>query len=648
MQLSMPQLCPCRFGRALLLLALVFGGANAPQAHTALAAPSGSREGRVQAGDRSDARLLVKPAPGAVFDSALATLRSQAERKLSPDDLSSSASPAASFTARVVPRILLVDDDTNDPDVRPYFTNALDALSVAYDIFDTTTSAKEPDSAALANYVTVIWATGRNGYPDLGAETALADFLDHGHCLFVSSQEYLYNRGSLPTPFMQQYLGVGSAADDTFQTIVSGVGPVFSGIGPAVLATPMLYENRADRISPDATAMLAFSGNNPLQVDSAVEKDAGRYRTTYWGFGFESLPSAAMRQEAMQRVVNWCDFQADLSIRQTISPASTLRPGQPLTYTLSYKNDGVAIASGVLLTDTLPAALGSLNVTSSGPTISALAGAPYRWKIADIAPGASGTITITGVVDPGLTADVVGANVATLTTTAFDSSSTNNSVQTAFNVVAPRLAFSGAAYSVTENSGAALITMTLDAPNPFAGASVAYATSDGSAQAGSDYTAHSGIATIAAGQASVSFGVPIIDDGVPEGGETVLLSLSSPSGAQLAVPSSATLTILANDGIAPPKFTSPLPAEAKRDLAYSHQFTASGLPQPSFTLTGGALPPGLALSADGLLSGTPTQAGTYAGISVTASNGMAPDATQTFSIVVSAHGSQLFLPMIVR
>ena len=49
-----------------------------------------------------------------------------------------------------------------------------------------------------------------------------------------------------------------------------------------------------------------------------------------------------------------------------------LRPGQPLTYTLSYKNDGVAIASGVLLTDTLPAALSSLSVTSSGPAISTL------------------------------------------------------------------------------------------------------------------------------------------------------------------------------------------------------------------------------------------------------------------------------------
>src|SRR4051812_18253873 len=71
------------------------------------------------------------------------------------------------------PRILLVDDDTNDPDVRAYYTAALDGLGVAYDIWDTTTR-NEPDSAALASYATVIWFTGRNGYPDQEADTALA------------------------------------------------------------------------------------------------------------------------------------------------------------------------------------------------------------------------------------------------------------------------------------------------------------------------------------------------------------------------------------------------------------------------------------------------------------------------------------------
>jgi uncharacterized repeat protein (TIGR01451 family) len=549
-----------------------------------------------------------------------------------------------------LPRILLVDDDTNDPDVQLYFTDALDGLGVGYDTWDTTNNG-EPDSAALANYATVIWATGQNGYPTEAAEIALADFLDHGHCLFVSSQEYLYFRRL--TPFMQNYLGVASATDDTSQTVVTGVGPVFSGIGPAALVLPQQpqqYDNRADRISPDATATLAFSGNNSQSVDSGVQKDAGQYRTTYWGFGFEALPSAAERQDAMQRVLNWCNFQADLRIQQTLSPpAAALRPGQPLMYTLNYKNDGVAIASGVLLTDTLPAVLTDLNVTSSGPTIKPLNNStPYHWEIADIAPGASGTITITGVVDAGLTADSAGANTATLTTSVFDSDPTNNSAQTAFNVAVPRLAFGSATYSVAESGGTALISVTLDAPNPFADSSVAYATSDGSARSGSDYTAQTGILTIPADQISASFSVPIIDDLVPESGQTVLLSLSNAGGATLALPSSATLTILSNDGIMPPQFTSLPPQDAKRGLAYSHQFTASGSPSPSFTLAAGELPPGLTLSPDGLLSGTPTQAGTYADIGVTAGNGMPPDVTQTFSIKVGAAEAPVYLPLVLR
>lgn len=550
------------------------------------------------------------------------------------------------LASSATPRILLVDDDANDPDVRADYTNALDGLGVGYDIWDTVTSSAEPDSATLANYATVIWFTGLSGYPGEAAETALANFLDHGNCLFMSSQDYLYNVGLTPSAFMRQYLGVDTAADDVSAITVTGVGSVFGGVGPSLLALP--YENRTDRVSPDASASLAFRGFNPGSVDSGVQKDAGTYRTTYWGFGFEGLPSAAERQSAMQRVLNWCDFQADLSLQQAVSPPLALRPGQPLTYTLHYKNDGVAIASGVLLTDTLPAALSSLSVTSSGPAISPLTGAPYRWQIADIAPGASGTITITGVVDAGLTADISAANTATLTTNTFDKNPTNNSAQTAFDVIVPRLAFSSAAYGVAEHGGTALVTATLDAPNPFVDTSVDYATSNGSALAGSDYPAQAGTLAIPAGQTSASFSVSITDDAVPEGGETVLLSLSTPSGATLAAPSSATLTILANDGVLSPQITSPLPLGARHGVAYSHQFTASGLPQPSFTLTAGTLPPGLVLSTDGMLSGVPTQAGSYSGISVTASNGMAPDATQTCSVVVADAGTQVYLPLLVR
>src|SRR5262249_38696373 len=77
-------------------------------------------------------------------------------------------------------------------------------------------------------------------------------------------------------------------------------------------------------------------------------------------------------------------------------------------------------------------------------------------------------------------------------------------------------------------------------------------------------------------------------------------------------------------------------ASATVGTPYAFTFTASGA--PTFSLTSGALPPGLTLSAAGLLSGTPTASGTFTG-TVTAANGVPPDATQDFSITVAGTGT---------
>ena len=60
-----------------------------------------------------------------------------------------------------------------------------------------------------------------------------------------------------------------------------------------------------------------------------------------------------------------------------------------------------------------------------------------------------------------------------------------------------------------------------------------YATSDGTATAGSDYTATSGTLSFAAGETEKTVSVPVLDDAHDEGSETLSLSLSNPSGAYL-------------------------------------------------------------------------------------------------------------------
>src|SRR5579859_125932 len=91
----------------------------------------------------------------------------------------------------------------------------------------------------------------------------------------------------------------------------------------------------------------------------------------------------------------------DLSISNTVQPA-VASPGQTITYTLTYGNQGVDVAAGVVITDPLPAALTDLHAISSGATLTPTGGLPYTWNVADLPIGAGGMITITGVISPAL------------------------------------------------------------------------------------------------------------------------------------------------------------------------------------------------------------------------------------------------------
>jgi chitinase len=68
---------------------------------------------------------------------------------------------------------------------------------------------------------------------------------------------------------------------------------------------------------------------------------------------------------------------------------------------------------------------------------------------------------------------------------------------------------------------------------------VRYATTDGTATAGSDYDAVSGTLTINAGQTAGTIGVPVHGDTTIEGDETLTLTLTDPANATLGTPSAA-------------------------------------------------------------------------------------------------------------
>ena len=95
-------------------------------------------------------------------------------------------------------------------------------------------------------------------------------------------------------------------------------------------------------------------------------------------------------------------------------------------------------------------------------------------------------------------------------------------------------ALSVADAEVHEGPGAVLaFAVTLDRAAS-AAVRVDYATSDGTAQAGSDYTAATGSLTFAPGETAKTVSVAVLDDSHDEGSETLTLRLSNPSGAYLA------------------------------------------------------------------------------------------------------------------
>lgn len=216
------------------------------------------------------------------------------------------ADGAWSFATRQQAPVLLVDGDDNAPDVQAHYANALAEAGVAFDVFDTAGGSVEPDAAALAQYAMAVWFTGAAAQsssiaagPGPGAEAALATFLDHGGCLFVSSQDYHQDRGL--TAFMVDYLGVASVADDLEQTLATGSGARFTGFGPEALG--FQFANRSDALVEGAGAAITMLGN---QGPMGVAREAAEYRASFWTFPFEAIPTGASRALLMRELAEWC------------------------------------------------------------------------------------------------------------------------------------------------------------------------------------------------------------------------------------------------------------------------------------------------------------------------------------------------------
>ncbi|MDM8527234.1 Calx-beta domain-containing protein [Anaerolineales bacterium HSG24] len=110
----------------------------------------------------------------------------------------------------------------------------------------------------------------------------------------------------------------------------------------------------------------------------------------------------------------------------------------------------------------------------------------------------------------------------------------------------PRVEFIQATYSIDEQTGLASIPVTLRTPSGLP-VSVDYQTHDGTAFAGSDYTATAGTLTFAPNQTRLTITIPIIDDLLDEATELFQISLTNPVSAIFGSITTTTISILDND-----------------------------------------------------------------------------------------------------
>lgn len=136
--------------------------------------------------------------------------------------------------------------------------------------------------------------------------------------------------------------------------------------------------------------------------------------------------------------------------------------------------------------------------------------------------------------------------------------------------------------------------------------------------------------TLAAGETAIAIVTPKV--GLTSGNYDTTVDISTLDNSAKATLS---LKLMVADIPTAPVITTTKPADGTVGMAYRQELAATGDATIVWSIAAGKLPDGLSLSADGVISGTPTAAGISA-FTVKASNGVNPDATKELSITIKA------------
>jgi hypothetical protein len=414
------------------------------------------------------------------------------------------------------------------------------------------------------------------------------------------------------------------ATDGSSTSVPGQTIEVLLGKGDGSFQTPTVYTVAAN---PQAIAIADFNGDGYLDV--AVANYDGNSVSILLGRGdgtFGLASNVATNQGPRSLVVS--DFNGDgkldLASANNVSgdisillargdgtflPANNIWTGSPATFlaVADFNGDGKAdLAVTQVWTDNLGVLLG-LGDGTFRPTSSFITGvSPLGLAVGDFNRDGKNDIVVVNHQSNTFSVllnTTAFTPVATLSVQAGtpQSAAINTAYATPFTVLARD--------SANNPVAGAVVTFTASAT----GASGTFASGGTVAQA---FTAASGVAsapTFTANGMSGSFSVV-----AAAGAGNAIFALTNTGGGPQA-----------------PTFTNGQPSNGVVNTPYTFTLMANGTPAPTFSVTSNALPPGLALNGtSGLINGTPSAIGTFAGM-FTAANGVLPNATQTFAISIA-------------
>ncbi|MYI25206.1 MAG: hypothetical protein F4109_07225, partial [Gammaproteobacteria bacterium] len=303
---------------------------------------------------------------------------------------------------------------------------------------------------------------------------------------------------------------------------------------------PIVVTGKAGASSADYSGVppgLTFGSSDTAKTFTLTATDDTVDDDGEWlALSFGSLPPGVTAGGVATERVDLIDDEADPTVTLALSPDSISENGGVSTVTASLSHaSSAATTVTVSASPVSPAVSGDF--TLSGATLTIAAGSTSSTGTVTItandneidAPDKEVTVSGTASNPQGLQGD---PDAVTLTIEDDDDP--------------PAVSLSSSAKTVDEGAGSVTLTARLSAASGRS-VTVDYATANGTAKSGADYTAASGTLTFTAGQEEKAILVSITDDAIDEPGETFTVRLSSPSNAALGSPSSSVVTIQDND-----------------------------------------------------------------------------------------------------